>query len=147
MKNELLLFFVFWITISFGNGQETDKSYECLKDVVQKMTNSSCPLITPEVERDRDDYARLYTACLKGHYLIRGCNESEWVHACTRRVANIPNTASSKSLRGLHDIDHMWKYCIKSVIDADYECFEKATAKMTKKSCPGLENADKLNKK
>ena len=146
MKKELLLFFVLFIAINFVNG-EVDKSYECLKSVVAKMTNTSCPLITPEVERNLDDYARLFTACSKGYYLINGCNESEWVHACTRRVANIPNFSSSESLRGMQDIGPMWKYCNKDVKDPDFECLEKVVKTMNKESCPDLANLAGLDQR
>uniref|UniRef100_A0AC35FZ32 DUF19 domain-containing protein n=1 Tax=Panagrolaimus sp. PS1159 TaxID=55785 RepID=A0AC35FZ32_9BILA len=142
MKKELLLLFGFLIAVSHS---QFDKSYECLKNVVQKMTNSSCPLITPEVEENIDDYARLYTDCLKIHYLINGCNETEWVQACTQRVANIPEIPSSGSLRGFQDISLMWKYCNKDVTDPDWECFENATTSFSKESCPELKNIDKMN--
>jgi hypothetical protein len=121
----------------FING-EIYPSYECLKKALEKMDNSSCPLITPEVERNPDEYARLYTACTKGYYIIHGCNESQWVQACTQRVANIPNTSSSRSLRGFGDFAPMMKNCNEGVKDPDFDCLIEVIASITNESCPEM---------
>jgi hypothetical protein len=129
----LLVFCVVTFIAAFVNAET---SYECFQKVLQKMNNSSCPLITPEIERNRDDYARLYTACTKGHYIIYGCNETEWVQACTQRVANIPSSSSSDSLRGYHDVGPMMKYCNEGVKDSDFDCLQNAVASYNNESCP-----------
>lgn len=87
------------------------------------------------------EYARLYTSCTKGHYLINGCNETEWAHACTRRVANIPASLRSESLRGFQDFGPMMKYCNEGIIDRDYECLVNATDSLDKDACPAAAKA------
>ena len=70
-------------------------------------------------------------ACYKGQYMSGGCNETDWIRVCNKRVDSL-----DVEKYGNETMELMRKFCNEDEEDPAYECLHNALRKMHSNTCP-----------